>query len=298
MADRVLANLWQTQRSLLKWHTQGSSARRVNVPSDDPAGTMSILRYRSSLSELERYASSAAEAHEWITVSDEAIVHLQNNLHRVREIAVLGANGSLPPDARTAYTAELEEIIRHVVTIANSSYDGRFVFGGHETTQPPFVQDATGVAYNGDQGEILREVGRGVNLTINVPGDELFGTVALDAGGNVVGGQGVFHLLARLKEEIEAGNVAQVSALLEDLNQVQELVNNYQVKLGATGRRALQVMDQVRDVRITMETLLSNIEDADVAEVTMRLATAEASYRYALAVGARIMQPSLVEYLR
>lgn len=298
MADRVLANLWQTQRSLLKWHTQGSSARRVNVPSDDPAGTMAILRYRSSLSELDRYGSSAAEAHEWITVSDEAIMHLQENLHRVREIAVLGANGSLPPDARAAYTAELEEIIKHVVTIANATYDGRYVFGGYETTQPPFVLDANGVSYQGDQGEILREVGQGITLPINIPGDELFGTVTWDAAGNVVGGQGVFHLLARLRQEIDAGNVAQVTALLDDVNQVQEQVNNYQVKLGATGRRALQVMEQVRDVQITMQSLLSNIEDADVAEVTMRLATAEASYRYALAVGARIMQPSLVEYLR
>lgn len=324
IADRLLTNLWRTERQINKLHDQGASAKRVNAPSDDPVATKIILRYRSGLAELSRYESNANDAGEWLAVTDQSIMSLYDALHRIEELAVQGANSSLSEGDRYSYVTELDEIIDHMVVLGNTAISGRYVFGGHETLAPPFsiVRDDDGtistVAYRGSVGDIdedpapvvdewiRREIGQGSYLTINVLGNELFGYGKIDPreegasdGPPNSMGQGVFRVALQIRQAIADGQVDEISErLLAKLNDVHEQVASVQVKVSATINRAEQGKGLTRGLMATTQTLLSVAEGADMAEVIMRLNSAEASYRYALAVGARIIQPTLVDYLR
>lgn len=284
LTDRVLNNLSQVQNRLLKWHTQGSSGRKINVPSDDPAGTVTSLRHRTKIAEMARYTRNNAEASEWLTVTEHAISDLQQNLHRVREIAVAGASSSQSSGAYHAMKEEIEQIIEHFVAVGNSSHNGRYLFAGHQTGSPAFTRDGDDIDYEGDAGKIVREIGQGITLQINVNGGDLLGNV--------------FPFLIEVRDALDAGDAGAVSALLDDLNQVEDGLLRERVRMGATMKRAEQTEMRLEDAMLMAERLLSEVQDADMAEVAMRLHVEEASYRHALSVGGRIIQPTLMDFLR
>ncbi|HHX94792.1 MAG TPA: flagellar hook-associated protein FlgL [Clostridia bacterium] len=291
IADTVLRNLNRNLKRLQKMQEQMSSGKTVSRPSDDPVNVARIMRLQSMVHEQEKYHDNMKNAQGYIDNAESALATVSDIMNRARELAVYGANGSMSDEDRKALAAEVDELISETIEVANTSFDGRYVFGGFKSEEPPFSRDEVdgSINYSGDSGKMEWEVARGVTIPVNIPGDELF----QNGSGNV------FDVLLQLKEALETSDQEALSgSVLEGVDAASNLILSQRAVLGARSNRLEVAQDRAFISNINMTEMLSKLEDVDWAEASMNFATAAAVYNAALATGAQVIQPTLLDYLR
>ena len=269
-----------------------AAGKKLLVPSDDPIGTGNVLRMHRGLAETRQYVANTDYGIGMLLAADSALTDLTEILQRGRELAIYGANGTLPEDSLHALAKEVNELVDHAVQVANSTYGGSYIFGGQETTKPPYaiasLEDGNIDAmepYQGSSLPIIVEVGPGSTLEINVPGDSVF--------------DNAFAELIELRKHLSAGDTDQISSeTLGKLDDVISQVLRFQAEVGAKGKRLEITQSRLQGLDLNLQTLISKTEDIDVAEAIMMLKMQENAYRLALDTTARIIQPTLMDFLR
>ena len=270
-----------------------AAGKKLLVPSDDPIGTGNVLRMHRGLAETRQYVANADYGIGMMLAADSALTDLTEILQRARELAVYGANGTLPADSLHALAKEVNELVDHAVQVANSTYGGSYVFGGQETTKPPYAiasSDTEGNIeamddYQGSPLPTVVEVGPGSTLEINVPGNLVF--------------EKAFEELISLRKNLSEGKTDEISSeTLGNLDGVISQVLRFQAEVGAKGKRLEITQSRLKGLDLNLQTLISKTEDIDVAEAIMMLKMQENAYRLALDTTARIIQPTLMDFLR
>ncbi|MGE5553708.1 MAG: flagellar hook-associated protein FlgL [Betaproteobacteria bacterium] len=301
MVSRFLRNLNANLALLSDSNEKLSTGKRIQRPSDDPIAVARSLQLRTSLNETEQFIRNVASATSWMEAADSAMSDVSAVLQRAKEIAVSGANGTLVDGSLAALADEVDKLLEHAVQVANSDHAGRYIFGGFQTIarpfnavtgpapggwiQPPGGQMITAVNYAGDSGNITYEVGSGILATVNAPGDAVFNQV--------------FQALIDLRDNLRSRNQAAItSSSLDLIDQAVDNLLEWQAELGARTNQLELTNNRLLELKANFQKLLSENEDADIAEVIMQLKMQENVYRAALDAGARIIQPTLLDFLR
>ena len=285
MVGNFLNNLNNNFKIMDKIQEQMSTGRKINRPSDDPVGVVSSLRLRTGLTETEKYLGNTEDARAWLETTDIALGQAGDILHRVRELTIQGANDTLPPQSQNAIAKEVHQLREQMVQVANSSHDGRYIFGGFQTTTVPFTGAG---AYTGDTNTISYEIGINMTIPVNVTGDAAF-----------INAQNVFQLLTDVENDLIAGNTSNLSNIrLGELDTAMNNMLSIRADVGAKVNRLELTKSRLDDTNLNLSGLLSKNEDIDMAEVITQLKTQENTYQTALAAGARIIQPTLMDFLR
>ncbi|MGI6550530.1 MAG: flagellar hook-associated protein FlgL [Syntrophomonadales bacterium] len=287
MAYNTKYNLNQNLRRLDQVQTWISTTKRINKPSDDPTGVVNTLRYTSTIGEAEEYLNKISEARNFMNTTDSALANVTDILHRASELTTKGINGTSSESAREAIAAELRQLQEQIGVIANTTYGSKHIFAGTNVTQAP-LQD--GVWTGNDQSMNL-EIGAGTTVPINSTIGELFFNE--DAAN-----PGIYQLLGKIATDLENGDEAGMN---QDLGLIQDKLDGITQEraiIGAKVNRLDLQENRLESTRINYEELLSKNQDADMAEVIMQLKIQENVYRASLAAGARIIMPSLVDFLR
>jgi len=300
LVTNSLSNLNRGLERLQYLSSRLASGKKLMFPSDDPIGTGSVLRMYKGLEETRQYVANNDYGIGMLTAIDGALTDLTSILQRARELAVYGANGTLPEDSLYALAREINELIDHAVQVANSTYAGIYIFGGQETSKPPYSavvdpQDGRNIekvesifsTYTDAKG-ITVEVGPSSELEISLPGSVIFD-----------GDSGVFEVLIDLRKRLDAGDSEGVSSeSIAKLDAVISQVLRYQAEVGAKTKRLETTKSRLEGLDINLQTLISKTEDIDVAEAIMHFKMQENAYRLALDTTARIIQPTLMDFLR
>ncbi len=286
-----ITSLQENMRRLSEIQEKLSAGKMIVRPSDDPVLTARSMDLTRSLNDIEQYQKNVEDNVSWLDYTDTALNNLTSVLQRARELAVKGANGTMPEDSLEAISAEVEQLMDHVVSIGNTTYGGRYIFAGFKTIgDKPFEQ---GEAYRGDNGQMTREVSPGVNLAINVTGQEAFIDSGIFDGSNV--GEGVLN---DLKVALETGDQAAVGgAILGKVDGALDKILALRAKMGARSHRMELTKGRWEEAKINTTQLLSGFQDVDVAEMVMKLKTEENVYQTALGAVARTIQPTLINFL-
>lgn len=266
-----------------KSQEQLASGKRINRPSDDPVGLVYSLRLRTALTELDQYSSNAEDAKSWLDTTDSALDESGTILQRIRELAVNAASDQLTQTERDAITQEVQQLKQQLVQVGNTTYAGKYVFSGTQTLTASF--DNTG-AYQGNNGAINYEVGVGVQIPVNVDGAKAFGNMFTV----------IDNFLADLAPP---GNAADISNNV--LGQLDTEINNQlevRAEVGARVNRLDLATNRMDSDKVNLTGLLSKTEDVDVAQLITQLKVQESVYNSSLAAGARIVQPTLMDFLR
>lgn len=286
LASNILRDISRADQRRLLANERLSSGLKLNRPSDNPVGITSSLSFRTALKEIEQYLGNISESIQWLNVTDSALNNAGEALHRVRELAVQAANSDLPKESLQALAEEMRQLREEIVSVGNTMYADRYIFGGHQTLTPPLSLDATGNwIYNGDAGQIEREIGAGVRLAINVVGRDVF-IPAIEA-------------ISQLITDIEAGDTQAVGG--RDLTNLDSALDNlltYRAQVGAKTNRLELAQNRLMTLQTDVTRLKSDLEEADLAEVAVQLTTYENAYRMALSAAGKIIQPTLLDFLR
>lgn len=280
----VLNNLGANLNRLQRMQDQMSSGQIISRPSDDPVVGARVLTLNSVIQQHEQYDRNTNDALGWMETTEKALGSLGDALQRARELTVYGANGSLSQTDRDALAQEVEQLTGNMVQIANTSYANRYIFAGTKTTTAPF--DPTGT-YGGNTGQMNWEVSQGVTMTVNIDGNDAFVN------------PGIFNILDDLKNDLLAGNTANLSgAILGQLDNAIDSVLNLRAAVGAKSNRLEMSQNKSFAEKINYEELKSKLNDVDFAKIITEYKMQENVYQAALSTGARVIQPSLLDFLR
>jgi len=161
---------------------QLSSGRRVNTPSDDPAAAAQLIQNLAQTAQADSFQSTASTINGQLQTADSTLNSVVTALQRALSLGIEGANGTLSDSNRAAITAELQGIQNQLVSLANTSYQGQYIFSGTLQTQPYVVDStaASGVRYDGNNGVNSVTIGTGYPLQVNLPGSQLFSSPSGD----------------------------------------------------------------------------------------------------------------------
>jgi flagellar hook-associated protein 3 FlgL len=260
---------------------QLSSGKRIALPSDDPSGTASAMTYRSQQAADVQYLRNIDNVSARLGVTDATLTSLSDRLRSVRELLVEAQNGAIGPAGRMALASQASAIKSEIVDLYNTTYLNRPVFGGTVTGQQ--VIDATGAYVGNDQPVVSR-------ITSDA-------TIRVDVKGTDVAADTVPALLDRIAADLGSG-AAIPTADITDLDAVSTKVMQALGDVGARAARIDAAKANVDARRLDLTARISENEDVDLPATIMNLQAQQVAYQSALGASAKILQTSLLDYLR
>ena len=263
---------------------QVTSGKKVQKPSDDPAAASDIIRLSGEQSEADQFGRNLSTAKSRLSAADVVLDGVETIVERARELG-LTSLGNLTNTS--AIRAEIEGLRDQLVTAANATHQGRYIFGGSVTTSKPFVKEDDGtVTYEGNENAVTLQVGRDITLQAQMPGEEVFG-----ASGEL------FKTMSDLLSALSGGNHDDVAAQVKKLEQFSETVSTARSRVGGYINVADSLSSQLSATGLSRSKELNDVQSADMAQAITQLTLSQTNLQATLAVGAKIAKMSLLDYL-
>ena len=300
--DRLHSRLSQYENA----QTELATGRRMQAPSDDPAGSRRVMSLRSSLQARERELANVDDARGWLDTADTQLQSVTTRLARIRDLATRGASHQ-DDNVRQALAEEVKQITEEVAGIANSTHLDRPLFGGYGSGNQVARNEVTGVwefpdaRQGGDPDKITRRVSDSEQVRINVTAAEWLGTeeAGTDADGNTIYEPRLLNQLDQLAKDLETNaDPATLTAHIGKISDAATLVTDNLSKIGAATNRVESARSRAVDLQITLRTELSSVEDIDLAQGMMEMQVQQVAYEATLQAIGKALPPSLVAFLR
>ena len=292
LSHQSYSGMQSAMSRVAKAQEQLTTGRLINRPSDDPTGATTAMRIRSSLASQEQFVRNADDAVGWLDQTDGTLSTMGDQITRARDIALQGANtGAMGQQAREALATEIDQIRAGLIGSANTQYLDRPIFGGI-TAGTKAYDPATGLladpASIGAGAGVVRTVAEGARVRIDVEGPDVFGTSP----------NSVFDRLAALSTALKTNDTAGISAAVNTLKGDADRIANVQSDIGARTVRVENARSVATAASLTLKNALSEVENVDLAKATVELGLQEVAYQAALGATAKVLQPSLLDFLR
>lgn len=291
--DRVLRDLrFQTER-LLDLEQQLATGLRVNKPSDDPLATRRAIASRAEIAANDQFINNINNAQPFLIESETALGTTIDLLQRANELTIQGLNETNEQQQRDEIANEVNQLLESALEQSNTVTAGRYVFGGNRTLSPPFVEtrgpdnEITDVNYVGNDEKIRVEVSEGVRVPINLTGNETY-----------LANEDIFETLIEIRDNLRTSNTAGLETNLQEVQDGIEQLLIARSELGAVQSRLETVEADLEVVIIQLEQVISDNIDADFAEVIVELNAQSNAYQAALNAAGRVIQPSLLDFVR
>jgi len=282
LSNNMLRNLSQSYGQMGKYQEQLTTGKKITKPSDDPVVSMKGINYRSQLTEVQQYKRNIGEVHNWMDSSDSSLDKATQAMQRVRELAVQASNGTYDTEQKANIAKEVRQLKEHMADIANTKVNDKYIFNGANTTEEPV--DAKIFTINSSMSKVEIGVSEGVRIQANVNPQPVFD-------------QGLFNDLEAFAADLETGSNKLDGFIAEFDSKINQIVNE-RADLGARMNRVDLIEDRLESQEFTASKMMSDNEDADIEKVITNLKTQESIHRAALGVGSRIIQPTLMDFLR
>ncbi|MCX8052612.1 MAG: flagellar hook-associated protein FlgL [Armatimonadetes bacterium] len=276
---------------LVEAQTRAISGKRILKPSDDVAGTNRALSLRTTISNVDQFTNNIEVCRPLLAATESAVADLARATRSVRDIAVAAANPDFTGETRSAYIAQLDDILGRMVDIANSKHLDHYLFSGTATNTAPLAAQAgpNPYLYQGNSGTRRAQVLSWVSLPINIPGDKLFNF----DGSAGAGTTDLFTMVAQLKEAIRKGDAAAVSAQLDNVDANLNNLLACQAQLGSWISRMDKAKETLAQKKTKLQEILSDTEDVDITKAVVELKSQENVYQAALIISSRMLDLSL-----
>ena len=288
--------------NLLKTQQQVASQKRINKSSDDPIGMGQVLGYRTNLAVTDQYQENIERGMTRIEFTEVTLELAADLVNEAGRLAADYAGPAHSAATRQSAAAQVKDIYDQVMQLANSQFNGNYIFSGHATNTVPFTRDDNFIATyqdedlgnTGDGGEFRIMVSDNVEVNLVADGRKVFQDAA-------DGGVNIFDELKNLIDGLEhpdpvTGN-AQIEARLNVLQAGRDQIDTRRSEYALSLYRLQATDEYMTNLRSKMEEAMANIEQADITKAVVELQNLELAYETTIATAARIIQPSLMDFL-
>ncbi len=282
MTATVKRNLFRQAEQLAKKQETMASGKRINRPSDDPLGYGKVLDYRKTLTQLGQYDRNIQNA-------KNRTEFIETTLEGVEELMVDAKNWAVNQFAsesmdREAAITSVQNIREQMLQMSNSKMGNVYVFAGFQTLTPPFASDGT---YNGDNGYYSVMTADNMEMQVEADGSRIF-----------QGAEDVFDALDQLIVGLQTDDVALIHDQIGRFEQAQDQVQMVRAESGARYQQLQLVEQQTAKLKLTFEEMMDSTEKANIEETVIDFNNQELAYELALNAAAKIIQPTLMDFLR
>lgn len=291
VSDAIVRQIQNLSNQQAKLQNQVSTGQRISQPEDDPAAVGRVLNLESESRQLAQFGSNASRALELAQVSASGLQGLKKISDRAGELGTLGT-GVLGPDGMKTYASEADQLVEQALQFANTRSNGDYIYAGTKTDSPPFTatRDVNGkitsVAYSGDAASATIPLSESANVSPSTDGTTNAGFA------NFLNG------LVALRDALNSGTVANVSAAQPALASSEDGLVSAIADNGGVQTRIEAAQSQQSDRATSLTGLISHETDADLPSTIVKLNQTQTAYQAALASAAKIMNQSLLDYIK
>lgn len=296
LQNNMLRHLFKSQQEMDKYFTQIYTGKKIRRPSEDPVIAMRGIGYRTELEEVKQYQRNVSNVWSWMDHADDALDKATKVMQRLEELAIQAKNDTLSQSERHSILEEVKQLEQHLITIANTSVNGRYIFNGTDTNHAPVVYDESegkGIIWepadpnveSGRDKPVIIEVSKGITFEVNIDPDSVFP-------------QELFDVIKDFKDALNGDPLKDIDDSIGALQEVTQKIIRGRADLGARMNRLELIEDRLSQQGIIAEDIMKKNEGVDFEEAVMNLLAQEAVHRAALASGAKLIQPSLIDFLR
>lgn len=284
----TLNNINNVYSNLQKYQNQVSTGKKVTMPSDDPIATTKGMYYTSQLNSISQYQKNVSTLQNWMSNSGTGITQVSNDISKIHTLVDQAANGTYNANDLQTISTEVEQIKQDMVNTANTQVAGNYIFHGSAVTSSPVSQLSDG-SYNVDTtpNDLNIEVSDGISVRANVKQGNIFGS----------GTNNIFNTVDGIINDLNNNNTGNLSNDLTSLDTYSNVISGEQADLGARQNQVDTVSTRLTQQQTSATQGLSDNIDADFEQAVMNMSTQQTAYQAALNVGAKIIQPSLLDYL-
>ncbi|APT51080.1 flagellar hook-associated protein FlgL [Bacillus safensis] len=295
ISQNSLRNISKSYEKLSKINEQAQTGRRFTNTSDDPVAAVKSLQYSTALFRNEQYKNNLNEAQNWIDTSETSVTEIIDIMSNIRDKVLDAANGTKQPEDLAAIGVEIGQMKNQIIDAMNTQMLGKFVFNGTNTNVKPVVENADGTyTFNfenyTDANAVQANISDGITLNVN--------SNPISAFGGQANGQNVIEMLTDLENSLKNGTFANSDDALGSIDQFKEVMSAERSDLGARSNRVDLVGSRLTSQYQVLKNAKSDNEDVESEKAILDLLQQETVNRAALATTAKVIQPSLVDFLR
>jgi flagellar hook-associated protein 3 FlgL len=270
--SNLVGSLDQTQSTEQQLTAELSSGVSISSISQNPVAAGENVLLLNQIQQDDSFTQSSNLVNGQLQVADSTLGSVVTQLTQAVSLATSANNGTLKASDVQSVGAQISGILDEVESLANTSYQGQYIFGGGQTTTTPFTTSSNGspnvTSYNGDQDINYLQTPNGQKIQLNVPGSQIFlGT----------GSKSVFAALNSLVADYSTGTVNTTQAIsdTEALSTALSYVSQQRVTIDNSITQVTAASDAVTAGQTQLTTAQTGLVQADVAAVSTQLATAE-----------------------
>jgi len=269
-----------------------ASGLRVSSLSDDPVAVAANTQLASSIAHIDAFVQSAGKEQSLLQVTDSTLGEVVRQVTSALSLAVSASNGTLNAANRSAIAQQVSDLRDSVVSLANTSYQGKYLFSGSQGNTQPFSQ-TTAVTpalatYHGDAVITSITTPEGLKVQTNLPGSAVFQTPGADLLGS----------LNQLVADISSGSSTSIATDTAAVTAALQNVSTQRSVLGSSLNRLNSNSNYAQTQKATLQAQQSSLLSADTAQVATDLKSAEVQRQALLSVVAAVQQNNLFNYLK
>jgi flagellar hook-associated protein 3 FlgL len=222
-----------------------------------------------------------------VQTADSALSSVVSSLTQAISLGTEGANGTNSASNQQAIATQVQGILSSVVSQANLSYQGAYVFAGTASTTVPYTASSGGYTYNGNSGVNSVQVGDQLNVQTNLPGDQIFS----NSTNNVLGS------LSSLVTALQSGNSASIASATTDVSSALNYVSQQRVVYGNAESQLNSQETYLQQETVSLTSQATSLIGIDTAKAAVNLTQAETDNSAALAAASKVVPNTLLSYL-
>lgn len=290
-----------------------TSGKEIRKPSDDPFKAARSMQLNSSINANKQYNQNIKDVGSYLDVADTSLSQAGNVIQRVRELLIASGNGAYGTEERAAIKNEITGKIAELSQALNTNYDGSYVFGGTRGETKPLTELAKynipNVSNEANELNMISsklsvEISQGVEISYNITAKEIM-EFKNEAGDSVNLQELLNNIVNHLDGKSDDGLSPNLGAIGDlggkDLQGITDSMNNLlkvRSVVGANQNRMESALAKNEDENFNLTEILSSVEDIDITEKIMEYQTMQTVYMASLQTSAKVIQPSLLDFLR
>lgn len=319
-ASMIRSHLYDTQNNLTnmsKINQQISTSKVINTVSDDPHKAIKIMNINNEIKYTEKYNYNIDESVGWMNTTDGALDNVGNLLGEIKETILKVGNGTYSQNEMKSLNEDMNEKIKQLADTLNSTHGGKYLFGGSSVDDAPitvienpdgtvkleFSKDKNGQTIP-NTDDLKADISSGINIDYNISVGEILNIK--DGNGNTVNLLDEINNLSTLMNDIANGDEQTAAkakeTLLNDtkgkIDTLFDHVVNERTSLGVRVSTAEKIKELNDEDILNIQDVLSKTQDTDVVEKFIELKSAEMIYQASIQVGAKLIQPTILDYIR
>jgi flagellar hook-associated protein 3 FlgL len=290
MVPDILAAIQQSQQQLNTATEQLATGKSVSVPSDNPAAAAAMVQNTIETGDVDQYTQNVSSVLSTVQTADSALSSVISSLTQAVSLGTEGANGTNSTANQQEIAQQVQGILSNVVSQANLSYQGAYVFGGTASTAAPYTADsssASGYTYNGNNDSNSVQVGDDLSVQVNLPGSQIFS----NSSNNVLGA------LSSLVTALQSGNTSAIGTATNAVSSALSYVSQQRVFYGNAESQLNSQETYLQQETVSLASQATSLVGVNEATAATNLSQAETDNSAALAAAAKVLPDTLLNYL-